>query len=151
MALQNCKICKLTVFCNDPAIHYTCNYCSVLSQLCLTVTNFFWVKTLHLICLKLGLNVTNFQGTGPWSKMPILTAVHLEIDSHQGGRRFFSTLANLTLINKTIVHWELIILAITWSRVRQQLTIAPTGCVSCKDSFKLFSSTSFAVMESSYM
>ena len=34
-------ICKLTVFRNDPAIHYTCNYCSVLSQLCLTVKNFF--------------------------------------------------------------------------------------------------------------
>lgn len=86
---KNCKICKLTVFRNDPAIHYTCNYCSVLTQLCLIVKNFFWVKTLHMICLKLGLNVTNFQGTGPWSKMQILTAVHLEIDSSRRKEIFF--------------------------------------------------------------
>ena len=82
-------------------------YCYVLSQLYLRVNNFFRVKTLHMICLKLGLNVINFQGTGPWSKIQILTAVQLEIDSSRK-KEIFSMLANRTLINKTIVHWELI-------------------------------------------
>jgi len=56
-----------------------------------------------MICLKLGLNAINFQGTGRLSKMQILTAVHLEIDLSRK-KEIFSTLANLTLINKTTVH-----------------------------------------------
>ena len=78
----------------------------LLSKLHLRVNDFFREKTLHMICLKLGLKVTNFQGTGPWnwSKMQILTAVHLEIDSTRR-KEIFSMQANLTLMNKTIVHW----------------------------------------------
>ena len=37
----------------------------LLSKLHLRVNDFFREKTLHMICLKLGLKVTNFQGTGP--------------------------------------------------------------------------------------
>lgn len=37
----------------------------LLSKLHLRVDDFFREKTLHMICLKLGLKVTNFQGTGP--------------------------------------------------------------------------------------
>ena len=57
-----------------------------------------------MICLKLGLNVTNFEATGPWSKMQILTAVHLEIDSSRR-KEIFSMQANITLIIKTTDHW----------------------------------------------
>ena len=37
----------------------------LLSKLYLRVNDFFREKTLHMISLKLGLKVTNFQGTGP--------------------------------------------------------------------------------------
>lgn len=74
-------------------------------------------------------------------------ALYAEVIKSLNSKHFHDFWSQILMKNTKSINMHL--KKLTWSRVRQQLTIPPTGCVSCNDSFKLFSSISFAVIDSS--